>query len=514
MRFRGVDAMSSAGRDSAIGSRCLCRTRLRGWNSDFGPPRRVRTAGTRSLLVFLSPILLTLMIRWLAPSSAIAIVALVASGCGSPEPLAFEPNLVHTMKYEVAQDVPMQQASEDAYWIVDRMFGTPEEPQLPAVLAEDEDYADIVSMQNLHRASGPIDAEGRGLYAKHCAKCHAVTGSGRGEIAAIQTPYPRDYRPGMFKFKTTPRGVKPTKADLAKLLRHGIGGTAMNPIPELTDEDIDALVDYVIYLSMRGEVERQTVDGAMFDGIIEDGGRILNTSLRQRIESDEAYVESMDALADADELTDQQEEQLEAYEMNLENWEYAEDYVVDVADSWLEADEDVLEVPPPPTTLPLAENADDVRRFRGGPEAVAFNESVHRGRELYLGKLASCSKCHGDQGLGNGQVTDYDDWTKDWTSRVNLDPKKRDQLVPLLARGALEPKNIIPRNFTQGIFRGGKASEELYRRIVQGVDGTPMPAATFVDSQFEEEDVWHLINFIRTLEVTGEEEAATVGEGV
>ena len=459
------------------------------------------------------------MNRWSVRCAAATAVVVFVGGCGptDPEPLVFEPNLVHTMKYEVAQDVPMEQASDDAYWIVNEMFGTPEEPKLPAVLAEDEDYADIVSMDNLHRASGAAGTEGRGLYATHCAKCHAVTGSGRGEIAAIQTPYPRDYRPGMFKFKTTPRGVKPTKSDLAKLLRHGIGGTAMNPIPELTESDIDALVDYVIYLSMRGEVERQTVDGAMFDGIIEDGGRILNTSLRQRIASDEAYVERMDALADAEELTETQEEQLEAYEMNLENWEYAEDYVVDVADSWLEADEETLEVPAPPADLPLAENAGDVERFRNGPEAMAFNESVHRGRELYLGKLASCSKCHGEQGLGNGQVTDYDDWTKDWTSRVNLDPKNREQLVPLLARGALEPKNILPRNFTEGIFRGGKASEELYRRIVQGVDGTPMPAATFVEGQFEEQDVWHMINFIRTLEVSGEGEAKAadrVGEGV
>jgi hypothetical protein len=27
-----------------------------------------------------------------------------------------------------------------------------------------------------------------------------------------------------------------------------------------------------------------------------------------------------------------------------------------------------------------------------------------------------------------------------------------------------------------------------------------MPAATFVEGQFEKEDVWHLINFIRSLQ--------------
>jgi len=60
--------------------------------------------------------------------------------------------------------------------------------------------------------------------------------------------------------------------------------------------------------------------------------------------------------------------------------------------------------------------------------------------------------------------------------------------------------NIIPRNFAEGLFRGGSDSKDLYRRIMQGIDGTPMPAATFVDGQFDSEDVWHLINFIRSLE--------------
>ena len=36
-----------------------------------------------------------------------------------------------------------------------------------------------------------------------------------------------------------------------------------------------------------------------------------------------------------------------------------------------------------------------------------------------------------------------------------------------------------------------------------------MPAATFVEGQFEKEDVWHLINFVRSLDKSGEEEEET-----
>ncbi len=117
------------------------------------------------------------------------------------------------------------------------------------------------------------------------------------------------------------------------------------------------------------------------------------------------------------------------------------------------------------------------------------------------------------QGLGNGQTTDYDDWTKDWTSRVGLKPEDRESLIPLLARGALPPRNAIPRNFAEGIFRGGSTSQDLYRRIMQGIDGTPMPAATFVEGQFEQDDVWHLINFIRSLQQSDGEEAAAARAG-
>ncbi len=426
------------------------------------------------------------------------------SGCrkSAEKSLAFEPNLVHTMKYQIQKDVSMDQASKDAFWVATTMFGTPLNPKLPAVVTADEDLASIVSLENLTRASGPADAEGRGLFQKHCVVCHGVTGDGRGPTGAIQSPYPRDYRMGVFKFKSTPRGVKPTKEDIAKLIRHGIGGTAMIKIPELTDDDIVALVDYVIYLSWRGELERQAIDGAMFDGVIEDGGRIINTEFAEKIRGNEALETTMKEAEEADEatLSDDVKAELAKYEQYQEDWEYAEDYVADIGDAWLEAADEVLEVPDPPADLPVAENYEDVVKYSHGDQSADFKASVERGQKLFVGKLAACNKCHGDEGLGNGQTTDYDDWTKDWTVRVGLKPENRDALIPMMARGALEPHNALPRNFAEGVFRGGSSSADLYRRITQGIDGTPMPAVTFVDGEFEQDDVWHLINFIRTIQ--------------
>ncbi|MEM8667496.1 MAG: c-type cytochrome [Planctomycetota bacterium] len=431
-------------------------------------------------------------------------VSLGLSGCDwrVEYPAVFDPNLVMTTKYEITEEIPMDQASDDSFWIVDHMFGTPDDPKIPEKITGDEDFATLLSMDRLLLASGSAEIEGRGLFRKHCVVCHGISGNGRGPTAAVQTPYPRDYRMGAFKFKSTPSGTKPTREDIARLIRHGIGGTAMLKIPELTEDDIQALVDYVIYLSIRGEHERMQIEMAMLDGVLGDGTRLLNTEFASKYLSNEKYRTYISKLEEKEEesLSESEQAELEAHEKFTEDWNYAEEYIKEIADAWLEAEEEALEVPSPPSDLPLAESRADVDAFRASGQAAAINASIERGRKLFVGKVASCSKCHGKEGLGDGQTTDYDDWTKDWTLKVGIKPDERERLVPLLARGALSPRNAIPRNFAEGVFRGGSSSKELYRRITQGIEGTPMPAATFVEGEFEKEDIWHIINFIRSLQ--------------
>ena len=518
-----------------------------------------------------------------------AVAVATVAGCHrDPEPdVAFEPNLVHAMKYQIKDDVPTEQASKDAMWVVTDMFGTPDEPKLPSSHDEDfkEDlddaFAELLSMERLQKASGPFK-DGRGLYRKHCANCHGVTGNGRGELAAITTPYPRDYRMGVFKFKSTKRSAKPTRSDLVKLIKNGIAGTPMKSIPELSDDDIEALTDYVIYLSIRGELERTLIDVASFDLDLEGGERVLDYQLALWIEGEskkrnpsgkppEDYeapkfkpeelvingdvIEEdllddfrdfkedanlltagqtvQDELRDLEQLVttyskmaqplaveddeeedpptfaDKAEKLFDDYEFYLDSWAAAEETAADLAASWLEATDDVVEVPKRPTDFPIAESYSELVKLGEGDQAETLAASVKRGQELFVGKIASCSKCHGPKGLGDGTTNDYDDWTKDWTTRAGLKPEESEKLIPLLARGALPPRNAVPRNFAEGIFRGGDSSDDLYRRIIAGIAGTPMPAATFVEGEFEQDDVWHIINFIRSLQTKSQEPAST-----
>jgi mono/diheme cytochrome c family protein len=70
-------------------------------------------------------------------------------------------------------------------------------------------------------------------------------------------PRPRDYRRGIFKFTSTPYGAKPLRADLVRTVMRGVPGTSMPAFKLLPREDVEATVDYVLALTLRGELEEQ-----------------------------------------------------------------------------------------------------------------------------------------------------------------------------------------------------------------------------------------------------------------
>jgi mono/diheme cytochrome c family protein len=110
------------------------------------------------------------------------------------------------------------------------------------------------------------------------------------------------------------------------------------------------------------------------------------------------------------------------------------------------------------------------------PKSKEGQASIERGHKLFLGlgvKQASCVSCHVDYGR---QLTyKYDDW------------------------GTV----VRPRDMTAGVFRGGRRPIDIYYRIFNGVNGTPMPA--FVTEQTEEkmQQVWDLVNFIQAVPYPG-----------
>ncbi len=102
-------------------------------------------------------------------------------------------------------------------------------------------------------------------------------------------------------------------------------------------------------------------------------------------------------------------------------------------------------------------------------------ESVQRGKALYM--EMDCHSCHGEQGLGEGEVALAGE-LKDSTE------------LPI------SPNDLTNRTG----WKNGSTARDVVRTLFTGLDGTPMPSYA---SQFagQEEDAWHLANYILSLSV-------------
>ncbi len=352
------------------------------------------------------------------------------AGCGMSDQPQFQLNLQGRDPSSVSPS--QQQALAET---LTNLFGTPDAPRLPASAPFD--------LNLIRQAAGPIggDATGRqeGLYRRYCVGCHGMSGDGAGPSASLLDPYPRDFRNGVFKWKSTIAGAKPTHEDLVRTLQRGVPGTAMPSFLQLSDEEIDALVEYVEYLSIRGETERYLI--------------VL--------------------VVDEDEPLSQNEDHL------------LEEGLDPAAQSWQVIQQDpqryVIHPPPEP---PMA--TDEQRA-----------SSIALGDKLFHNKNAQCVKCHGPDGRGDGTETElYDDWNK---PKKGTTPQQTRQLA---ARFALPIERLRPRNFHEGVFRGGDAPSQVFCRIDAGIAGTPMPAAGpagGTQGVLTPEQIWHVVHYIQSL---------------
>lgn len=166
-------------------------------------------------------------------------------------------NPLQAIKEEEKKNIldPMRLSPEDRRQlaaVLDRWFGT---PASPVVRAADEEQLAIISDLRLDRETLE---EGSRVYRQHCLHCHGLTGDGRGPTARWVNPHPRDYRQGIFKFTSVdidPGERKPRREDLYRVIHQGIDGTSMPAFNLLTEAEKQALVSYVIHLSLRGECE-------------------------------------------------------------------------------------------------------------------------------------------------------------------------------------------------------------------------------------------------------------------
>ena len=134
-----------------------------------------------------------------SPFFLLLFLAAVVCGCSASKPAEFRLNTEGRDAAAISQH--QREAIQET---LATLFGTPDVPIVP----------DRVNLRlNLSKAAaGTIggDAEGNqwGLFRRHCAGCHGISGDGAGPAAAVLDPYPRDIRNGVFKYTSTAGGGK------------------------------------------------------------------------------------------------------------------------------------------------------------------------------------------------------------------------------------------------------------------------------------------------------------------
>jgi mono/diheme cytochrome c family protein len=388
-------------------------------------------------------------------------------GCQKAPPPEFRLNAVELLKQE-RLFLDMDEQFDESYQvqigtILTSLFGTPDDPRFPALLGAEDPVLEILDIENLSLAAGPVnsdkDGTPSGLYREHCAHCHGISGDGAGPTAAFLNPYPRDFRLSKFKFKSTPLRQPPTDHDLETILRNGIPGTAMPSFRTLSDNEFAALIDYVKYLTIRGQFERYLL--AEVNGL--DGAPLIDLEL---VRPDE----------DGTQPTDKDRAAFEEQAYAL----IGDGLLEEIVYRWLEPEKRISKVPPaPPNT---------------SPDHEAHQELVETGRQLFYAK-GNCLQCHGDTGMGDGQTTNFDDWTNDWIKTTGVDPYEPATFGEFLAAGALPPRPIRPRNLHLPVMRGGNHPNDVYLRIANGIEGTPMPSSAALTPA----EIWALVAYVKAL---------------
>jgi mono/diheme cytochrome c family protein len=306
--------------------------------------------------------------------------------------------------------------------------------------------------------AGEVLKEGRMLYAEHCQHCHGVSGDGNGPTAPYLNPPPRDYRLGLFKFTSTQASEKAQRADLAQTILEGIPGTYMPSFKLLSERETQAIVEYVLWLAMRGEIENGQIQALRLDYSKQTVEETIDSAV-------EASQNSGTPLTRADARA-QVIEELTAY--LTEDWpdEFDEESKF-LAERWANAELETAVV------------------FPSTPRVPDTPESRAEGRRLYYDAKTKCDTCHGPQGLGDGGQT----------VSVQKDPAtNQDYPLPGLYDNWGNP--LQPRNLTTGIYRGGRRPIDLYRRMYAGIKGTPMPPFGTV---LTDDEIWHLVNYVLSI---------------
>jgi mono/diheme cytochrome c family protein len=283
---------------------------------------------------------------------------------------------------------------------------------------------------------------GYALYRRNCLHCHGVSGAGDGPTAPFLYPAPRDYRKGIFKFTSTPTLLPPHRDDLHRTIKNGLHGTSMPAFDALLSADeIEEVIDYVIFLSVRGRTELDLIEEAAI--------------------SDEKDPNALSA-------------------------EVVKDVANGVFNKWKQVQTQVLNPPVP--------------RTPSSHESILRGRELFLGRTK---EKLECAGCHGPLALGDGpSFVNQDDFNNVVFGGNPSERAARIEELPEAVKTLWKQKPdewgnpLRPANLQRGVYKGGRRPLDLYWRIAKGINGAQMPAHY---PQIKEQEIWDLVNFVLAL---------------
>jgi mono/diheme cytochrome c family protein len=388
---------------------------------------------------------------------AIACATTLLIGCSGrdDEEPVFRINTVAIRRYELDLDERFTDRQRtDIQESLARLFGTPDKPCLP----DDETLQSVVDLELVRLAAGPVVGESSDTT-------NTANGAGQGGGT-------KDVPGGLYRqhcahcHGITGDGDGPAAAWMnpyPRDFRHAVFQYKSTPLGRRpTDDDLRRIVTQGApgtAMPAFNHLDDREIDALVaYVKYLAIRGQTELTLIDFSSELDAAGGERLDT---SDEFL-------------------VEEIVAALAGMWATADEFAIGAP-------------------GRPD-IDFETSARRGRDIFFSETGGCMKCHGPTGLGDGLDEYYDYWSE------QLEPAREKRVGQYLALGALPPRKIVPHNLRSGVYRGGRRAIDLYNRVRNGIDGTPMPAASMKTAGTSDDavgltsdDIWHLVDYVRSL---------------
>lgn len=307
---------------------------------------------------------------------------------------------------------------------------------------------------------------GKRIYSISCILCHGSEGMGDGPASVFIGPYshprPNDFTRGVFKYRTTESGDLPTLSDLMRTIRYGIPGY-MPSFKHLGEAEVRQVALYVANTFIEDELplesaelpEPPPVEPVVVAGLSSEED--LFDEEMSRTSGTEPLL-SFSGKA-AKRLSDLSRNAAGVTQLGYRSQESANNYR-ELVDILKQMDRNV-EI--------NKEQLDQLTQIKATP--LQSQLSAERGKAIF--HEMQCIACHGVNGKGHEQKTNMKD----------------EQGLPIMAADLTQPSS----------FGNGNTRNDIFRTIMTGLNGTPMPS--FSDLFIGEEDrAWDLVEYVHSLQ--------------